>query len=440
MILASPPRRLLVLAATAFFIASVYLCITRLFAMSFSRESFQGNPNPPPPAGGTDTTTDSEHKGQGGHKEHIKVELNRADLPMTYGKYNRPAFDGLTLIGALPDEYVPTVENKRRLIVMGDIHGMDSEFDALLEKIPYDEKRDHIIAVGDMISKGPDSSRVVSRLMDLNASAVRGNHEDRVLLAHENLKSQFGVMADLETTHAEERRGELQDLVVARELTQDNLDWLASLPVILTIDPLLLYIVHAGLVPGVDIDQQDPWAVMNMRTLVYPREELRKKAGEEPRRRRRDETSSEIPGMDDTPALESFQEKVENEDDDTKDTKKEEDRSEDGDKEEAIDLDTSNIAFDRQIAVPNDGRKGEKWIDAWNSHQLRLPRRQRRTVIYGHDAKEGYKESKYTLGLDSACVKGDALSALVIEATEGGGFNHTTTQVRCKNKESEKST
>ncbi|KFH42058.1 Serine/threonine-protein phosphatase-like protein [Hapsidospora chrysogenum ATCC 11550] len=402
--LSSTHRRVLFLAATAFFLASAYLCVTRLWNMSFTRESFRQD---------TKGTTGSITGAGAGVKtdktdpidKPADVKLHHADLPMVYGEYNRPALDGITLVDALPDEYIPTWENRRRLIIIGDIHGMDTPLDTILGEIPYDEERDHIISTGDMISKGPDSGGVVSRLMALNASAVRGNHEDRVLLSHRNLKAQFGVMADLETTDNEERRGELEHLVVARELSDVQFDWLAGLPVILTVEPLSLYVVHGGLVPGVDISKQDPWAVMNMRSLVYPREALRKKAGEDPRRRRR--RRDEVDSPDDTPPSH--------------------------DDQPASDIDTTHIIFDRQVAVPSDSHQGDKWSDAWNAHQQRLPHSQRRTVVYGHDAKAGYRESRYTFGLDSGCVGGEFLSALVIEATEGGGFNHSTTQVRCQN-------
>lgn len=37
------------------------------------------------------------------------------------------------------------------------------------------------------------------------------------------------------------------------------------------------------------------------------------------------------------------------------------------------------------------------------------------TVIYGHDARSGLSIEKHTKGLDSGCVKGNQLTALVIE-------------------------
>lgn len=50
------------------------------------------------------------------------------------------------------------------------------------------------------------------------------------------------------------------------------------------------------------------------------------------------------------------------------------------------------------------------------------------TVIYGHDAKTGLSIRDYTKGLDSGCVKGGRLTALVIE--EDG--TQSVVQVRCR--------
>ena len=449
--LSASQRRILILAATLFFVSSVYLTSTRLFNMEFTR----GDKYPTSSSSSSDKPSD---KVGDKHREKVKpgVKLNHADLPMSYGGFNRPKFDNLKLMDKLPAEFVPTVENGRRLIVLGDIHGMSNELESILTKVFYNETRDHLIAVGDMISKGPDSTGVVSKLMSLNASAVRGNHEDRILLARSAINSQHGVAAELESPENQERRGELQDLVTARGMSPEHIKWLENLPVILTIDELSIYVVHAGLVPGVDVESQDPWAVMNMRTLSYPREEIRAKEGEKPRERRR--RAEEAVDINDGPSLESLSEK---QDDDVPDTSRfvqSEQPQPDSEAElvgegtsegnidslpnpdspdtaesPEIDMDTTGIPWDRQIAIPNDGHKGEKWTDAWNSHQLRLPRRQRRTVIYGHDAKTGYKESKYTFGLDSGCVKGEALSALIIEASGTGGFKHKTLQIRCQN-------
>lgn len=63
--------------------------------------------------------------------------------------------------------------------IIGDIHGMFPALDALLGEI---EKRDlapHYIFVGDYINRGPDSPKVIERLLQLrHATFLRGNHDD----------------------------------------------------------------------------------------------------------------------------------------------------------------------------------------------------------------------------------------------------------------------
>jgi hypothetical protein len=175
-------------------------------------------------------------------------------------------------------------KKSRRLIVVGDVHGMKTSLEELLAKVDFDKETDHLILAGDIISKGPDSAGVVDLAMELGASAVRGNHEDRVLLAYDGLFAKHiemdlgrssgsaaerdAKLADLQTfSHSMERK----DRVLARKLKPKRIEWLKNRPVILRVGPIpgmgQVIVVHAGLVPGVDLHQQDPYYVMNMRTI-----------------------------------------------------------------------------------------------------------------------------------------------------------------------------
>lgn len=49
------------------------------------------------------------------------------------------------------------------------------------------------------------------------------------------------------------------------------------------------------------------------------------------------------------------------------------------------------------------------------------------TIIYGHDSKSSLSLKRYTKGLDSACVKGGQLTALVV----GAGGQQEIVQVEC---------
>ncbi|KAM6536147.1 hypothetical protein FALCPG4_002164 [Fusarium falciforme] len=383
-------RRLVLVASTVFFVVSVYLCTTGLFAMDFNRASIPSS------------------------YEDVEVDPSKANLPASTSSYNRPSSEDITVVAAIPDEYVPTTNNKRRIIVIGDLHGMIDPLNTLLEETGFDSTKDHIVSVGDMVNKGPDSAGVVKRLMDLNASAVRGNHEDRVLLAWIAYNTREDVAVDLAMKDAEVTPGESGDLKTAWSLSSEQLDWLKSLPVILTVDPLNLYIAHAGLVPGTELEQQVPWAVMNMRTLTYPTDDFRKK--EEQKQEKEEQKKKK--------------------DEDRKKQEEEEKNKKPRRDEAEPDAATENIVIEKTILnhdvwIPIDSHDGDKWTDIWNREQNRVAKSHRRTIVYGHDSQRGYQEGSYTFGLDSGCVKGGALSGFIIQAVEGA-WTHTTVQVPCE--------
>ena len=221
---------------------------------------------------------------------------------MEYGTNKHPPFkdDPPLLVKDLPPEHIPSYTpspgadrvHGKRLIVVGDVHGQLAALKALLKKIGFDHKHgDHLVLAGDMVTKGPDSKGVVELAMALGASAVRGNQDDKVLAAARELH-RWSVNGDSGSDRGSEVEEADSDVKleirknhahrVAKSLTRAQLAWLRSLPIILRIGHLpdatsapwnasTLTVVHGGLVPGVHLEKQDPWAVMNMRSLKYPR-------------------------------------------------------------------------------------------------------------------------------------------------------------------------
>jgi serine/threonine protein phosphatase 1 len=81
-----------------------------------------------------------------------------------------------------------------RDLVVGDIHGcFDLLWDAL-DRVRFDPTRDRVLSVGDMVDRGPDSAGVLDFLCHPWALAVRGNHEDMLLAAHEDSSTGLGGM------------------------------------------------------------------------------------------------------------------------------------------------------------------------------------------------------------------------------------------------------
>lgn len=412
--------------------------------------------------------------------------------PMSYGTAHRPPMKGepKNLVGTLPDKYVPAVasgngsSHATRLIIVGDVHGHKEALQELLAKLAFDkEKGDALVFTGDLVNKGPDSAGVVELAMELGAYSVRGNHEDRVLLAHAAINSQAfdtdTAIAALEKVHIKDQddsggntvekdleealkqykggednlsKGDERAREVARSLSSEQVKWLTGLPVILQIgaiprgadEPTFenLLVVHAGLVPSVKLENQDPWAVMNMRTISHPVDELRRDAVRNFLVERAKRLLSGNRGK--VAALQAIDDSM-------------------IDRELQKILEAQGLADqsdEDEVSLPSSGRDGTYWYEEWSRRQealVKLNKKEKKgkkkskeddvegksrpitTVVYGHDAKSGLKIPKeygkgkkgYTFGLDSGCVYGGKLTALVIEV-EGDEAVHNIVQVDCE--------
>lgn len=68
-----------------------------------------------------------------------------------------------------------------RDFVVGDIHGMFDHLGALLKNVSFDEERDRLFSVGDLVDRGPQSNDALKWLEHPWFHAVRGNHEQFVI-------------------------------------------------------------------------------------------------------------------------------------------------------------------------------------------------------------------------------------------------------------------
>ena len=85
-----------------------------------------------------------------------------------------------------------------KFAIIGDVHGCLGPLEALVEKLAL-SARDHLVFVGDLLDKGPDSAGVVRFIRGLQKTAsfevtvVEGNHEDRHRRYHINRTHRPGV-------------------------------------------------------------------------------------------------------------------------------------------------------------------------------------------------------------------------------------------------------
>lgn len=313
---------------------------------------------------------------------------NRMMSGGVFGTNLRPTFPNMIQVKELDPRYLPKAtgpkhqpaDNVDRLIFVGDVHGCLDELKELLQKVQFNAERDHLITTGDLIARGPESSDVVDLVRELGASCVRGNHEDRILLIARSLNSSLLHLDEPGRSEVDNLDGQSSssadhpDRALAKSLSIEQIAYLESCPVILRVGFMKhlagdLVVVHAGLVPGIELEQQDPTLVMSMRSI---------------------DLATHVPSK----------------------------------------------YPDSKDSVP--------WFKLWDKYQRSLPAQwsglpshdtekqkeeeRHTTVIYGHDARKGLQLNLYSKGIDTGCVRGGKLTALVL----GDAGAMQTVQVGCK--------
>jgi serine/threonine protein phosphatase 1 len=162
-----------------------------------------------------------------------------------------------------------------RAYVVGDVHGRLDLLEQLLAQIERDRAERPaakvlLVFLGDLIDRGPHSAQVVERLRNYSAPGVRtvfllGNHEDVVLRILEGDASlipswlRFGGFESLESYGADAwkiaRSADAEALRLIREaIPKEQVEFLKSFADTCRFGDYLF--VHAGIRPGVPIDQQ----------------------------------------------------------------------------------------------------------------------------------------------------------------------------------------
>ena len=187
-------------------------------------------------------------------------------------------------------------DETKGVLVIGDVHGCLDELKHLVQTsvtehnngVPFDS----VVLVGDLCNKGPKSAEVIRFVRrQKHWFTVRGNHDNGALAA---------ALGD-------ERRGKERTYSWIKNnsngdngretLTDEDIEWLASLPYTITIparyfDGVKLaqgleedvIVVHAGLVPDVQLQLQEIQTMTTIRELK----------GEENSQRGRNENSNQV--------------------------------------------------------------------------------------------------------------------------------------------------
>ena len=159
--------------------------------------------------------------------------------------------------------------------VVGDVHGHFKTLEALLVKLNLQEG-DHVVLLGDMIDRGPDSAKVVKLVRSTeNLHSLMGNHEDMMVggfdedvLFKEGIDGVYwyhnGGLATV-NSYIAENDDQGDDSLIAQ--VQDDIEWMKELPHQLVLDGWRL--VHAGYNPNHHVDEQTEADLMMIRTLFH---------------------------------------------------------------------------------------------------------------------------------------------------------------------------
>tara|TARA_B100001250_G_scaffold181003_1_gene155684 strand:+ start:1693 stop:2541 length:849 start_codon:yes stop_codon:yes gene_type:complete len=157
-----------------------------------------------------------------------------------------------------------TINNDNSVWVIGDIHGYNETFDALIKKLCLSEQ-DIILCLGDLIDKGPNSLKVLETVKESSQIfSIRGNHEEmmRLSISPEHgrmMKSwlKYGGLITLESFSNDEK----ERIKEARKW----LPFIENLPTEIVLEKYR--IVHAGYDDSKPIDEQNNQQKMWGRTI-----------------------------------------------------------------------------------------------------------------------------------------------------------------------------
>lgn len=172
---------------------------------------------------------------------------------------------------------VPQVPEDRRLYAIGDIHGRLDLLEGLLERVRRDDQtrggpQGELIFLGDLVDRGPDSAQVIERLMTLRDERpgtrfLLGNHEEVFLAAlggEMKALRLFHRIGGAETIfsygitphdYAAAGFDELSRMLAAA-VPESHRAFLESFEDLIVEGDYVF--VHAGIRPGVSIEEQRP--------------------------------------------------------------------------------------------------------------------------------------------------------------------------------------
>ena len=144
----------------------------------------------------------------------------------------------------------------REVVVFGDVHGCLDELKILINQQQLTPSNTLFIFCGDIVNKGPKNHASLQFVRSLDALVVRGNHEERV------------IKEALDWRRCPDTYRIPPKLAWVKSVTDEELDYLMQLPYTISIPSLQAIIVHAGLLPWVPLELQQPKTMTLIRNIA----------------------------------------------------------------------------------------------------------------------------------------------------------------------------
>ncbi len=251
---------------------------------------------------------------------------------------------------------------------IGDIQGCGTELELLLEQVDFDPVSDQLWLVGDLINRGPRSAEVLrrARALGYGIQAVLGNHDIHLLALTKGPVPPGRKDTALEVLEAPD--------------AEDLIQWLRHQPLFHWDRDLGWGMVHAGLHPNWDVDEAQRRAQAVAHCLQGPEgPALAASLSTDP-----------LPQRDPDPCEEW----------------------------EWLRFSAAVLTRTRYCTAEGEFSWGSEAPDPrfrpWYLHPKR--RSQGTPIVYGHWAAQGLCWKANTLGLDSGCVWGGALTAARLDS------------------------
>ncbi len=159
------------------------------------------------------------------------------------------------------------IRENSKIFAIGDIHGCFKSLEELLESIPVNWGKDRIVFLGDYIDRGPSPRKVIEIVLQL-----KKNYPEKIITLkgnHEWMFERFLKGIDVEVFLYNGGNVTLRDYYKQGflEIPEEHLRFIKELKLYYETENYIF--VHAGLKPGVPLEQQHEEDLLWIRQSFY---------------------------------------------------------------------------------------------------------------------------------------------------------------------------